>query len=159
MSSESGITAFRGHCVSMGGRRGFIRSRVCMPRCRIRDQGRHFHCPVEDGGMVSCLHGPVVSTEGPRRRAAIFRLVHMPIYDYSCRKCNAVFDLLVRGGRVPECPSCRSEDLERLMSLPRVRSSSTRDQSLRAARKRDSAQAKDRMHDRLHYEQSHDRHG
>jgi len=30
---------------------------------------------------------------------------------------------------------------------------------MKAAKKRDAGQAKDRMHDRLHDEESHDRHG
>lgn len=83
----------------------------------------------------------------------------MPIYEYSCKKCSNQFELLVRGKKTPACPSCDSEDLERLLSVPGVRSESTKDLSMRAAKKRDASQAKDRMHDRLHYEQSHDRHG
>lgn len=83
----------------------------------------------------------------------------MPIYEYSCRNCGHHFELLVRGQKHPACPSCRSEDLERLLSLPGVSSEGTRDKSLRAAKKRDKAQARDRMHDRLNYERSHDRHG
>lgn len=83
----------------------------------------------------------------------------MPIYEYTCRKCGHQFELLVRGQKVPACPSCRSEDLERMFSLPRVSSASTRDLSMRAAKKRDKTQATDRMHDQLNYERSHDRHG
>jgi hypothetical protein len=30
---------------------------------------------------------------------------------------------------------------------------------MRAAKQRDASQARDRMHERLHYEKSHDRHG
>ena len=83
----------------------------------------------------------------------------MPIYEHSCKKCSNQFELLVRGKKTPACPSCDSEDLKRLLSVPGVRSESTKDLSMRAAKKRDASQAKDRMHDRLHYEQSHDRHG
>jgi putative FmdB family regulatory protein len=83
----------------------------------------------------------------------------MPIYEYSCKECENQFEELVLGDETPRCPSCGSEALERLMSLPRVRSESTKDLSMRAAKKRDAGQAKDRMHDRLHYEKSHDRHG
>ncbi len=83
----------------------------------------------------------------------------MPIYEYSCTACGHEFEELVRGDEKPVCPSCESEDLERLMSLPRVHSQSTRDLSRKAAKKRDAAQANDRMHDRMRYEKSHDRHG
>ena len=45
------------------------------------------------------------------------------------------------------------------MSLPRVKSSGTHDLAMRAAKKRDAVQARDRMHERIRYEESHDRHG
>lgn len=83
----------------------------------------------------------------------------MPIYEYACRDCGHEFEELVRGNETPACPSCESDELERIVSLPSVRSESTREMSMRAAKKRDAGQAKDRMHDRLHYEKSHDRHG
>jgi len=83
----------------------------------------------------------------------------MPIYEYTCRGCDHRFEVLVRRDTKPVCPSCNSEQLERQTSLPSVRSAGTRSLSMRAARKRDSAQAKDRMHEQLKYEESHDRHG
>ncbi len=84
----------------------------------------------------------------------------MPIYDYSCRGCGTTFELLVRGERKPPtCPSCESQEVERKLSVPAVQSDGTRDLAMRAAKKRDAAQATDRMHERLRYEESHDRHG
>ncbi|NNF27924.1 MAG: zinc ribbon domain-containing protein [Gemmatimonadetes bacterium] len=83
----------------------------------------------------------------------------MPIYEYRCEGCAHEFETLVRGEARPACPECASEELERLMSLPRVKSSTTRDLAMRAAKKRDAGQAKDRMHERIRYEESHDRHG
>ena len=83
----------------------------------------------------------------------------MPIYEYTCRGCGHDFELLVRGSRVPSCPACESEDLERHLSMPRVSSETTRGLAKRAARKRDQVRGKDRMHDQLQYERSHDRHG
>lgn len=83
----------------------------------------------------------------------------MPIYEYECQGCESRFEVLVRSADVPACPTCGSEALERVFSLPRVQSATTQDLAMRAARRRDAAQAKDRMHDRLRYEQSHDRHG
>ena len=79
----------------------------------------------------------------------------MPIYEYSCNACSHKFEALVRKKKTPPCPSCGSEDLERLLSLPTVHSESTRKQSLRAAKKRDAALGKDRMHEQWKYEQSH----
>jgi putative FmdB family regulatory protein len=83
----------------------------------------------------------------------------MPIYEYSCKTCGNEFELLVRGEMTPECPSCKSQELERAISLPRIKSETTQGLAMRAAKKRDQAQGTDRMHDRLHYEESHDRHG
>lgn len=83
----------------------------------------------------------------------------MPIYEYICQSCTHEFETLVRGETQPVCPECESEDLERVMSLPRVKSSSTRDLAMRAAKRRDKAQATDRMQERIRYEESHDRHG
>ena len=83
----------------------------------------------------------------------------MPIYEYSCKGCGTEFELLIRGSTRPSCPECDGEELERRLSLPRVKSSGTRDLAMRAAKKRDASQAKDRMHEQLKYERSHDRHG
>ncbi|MDH3223898.1 MAG: zinc ribbon domain-containing protein [Gemmatimonadota bacterium] len=83
----------------------------------------------------------------------------MPIYEYRCAECAHEFETLVRGETQPTCPECGTDALERLMSLPRVKSSTTRDLAMRAAKKRDAGQAKDRMHERIRYEESHDRHG
>lgn len=83
----------------------------------------------------------------------------MPIYEYRCESCAHEFETLVRGEARPSCPECDSLELERLMSLPRVKSSTTRDMAMRAAKKRDASQAKDRMQERIRYEESHDRHG
>lgn len=80
----------------------------------------------------------------------------MPIYEYSCRSCGQEFELLVRGSETPACASCGSEDVERLLSLPSVKSDGTHEKALRAAKRRDSALAKDQAHEQLKYERSHD---
>ena len=80
----------------------------------------------------------------------------MPIYEYSCQACGHEFELLVLKKTKPACPSCESNDLERLISLPTVQSSTTKAAALRAAKKRDAALGKDRMHEQWKYEQSHE---
>lgn len=42
----------------------------------------------------------------------------MPIYDYRCQDCDKTFEVLVRGGQVPPCPSCGGSHLEKCVSLP-----------------------------------------
>jgi hypothetical protein len=53
------------------------------------------------------------------------------------------------------CAACGSADLERHLSLPTVNSEGSRERALGAAKKRDSAQAKDKTHEQLKYERSH----
>ena len=83
----------------------------------------------------------------------------MPIFEYSCRKCGNEFEFLVLGKVEPACPDCQSQDLERLLSLPAVKSESTKGLAMRAAKKRDSKQARERVNEQIRYEKSHDRHG
>lgn len=40
----------------------------------------------------------------------------MPIYEYKCSKCFAVFEVLVRGDEKPACPECGSKRLKKLVS-------------------------------------------
>ncbi len=80
----------------------------------------------------------------------------MPLYDFHCQSCGGESELLVRGTTVPACPACGSEALDRLPSLPAVRSDATRDVVQRYAKKRDAAQAKERINQQAHYERNHD---
>jgi putative FmdB family regulatory protein len=80
----------------------------------------------------------------------------MPIFDFACKTCGHEFEALVRKGRAPVCASCGSEELERLLSLPNVRSETTRGKAMRAARKRDQVQGRERVNEQINYEKSHD---
>jgi putative FmdB family regulatory protein len=80
----------------------------------------------------------------------------MPIYEYTCKACGDGFELLVRHDTVVACPSCRSGEIERLLSLPAVRSSGTHDLAMRAAKKRDMKQGREQMHTQREYEINHD---
>ena len=80
----------------------------------------------------------------------------MPIFEYTCRSCTHQFETLVRGSKVPSCPECQSQDLERLLSLPAVSSETTRDRAMRAAKQRDVRQGQERVHAQRQYEASHD---
>jgi putative FmdB family regulatory protein len=42
----------------------------------------------------------------------------MPLYEYSCQKCDHTFETLVFDGEEVECPECHSHRLERLLSVP-----------------------------------------
>jgi putative FmdB family regulatory protein len=80
----------------------------------------------------------------------------MPIYEYTCRKCGAAFELLVRNNRTPKCSSCGSEELDRQFSLPAVQSETTRANAMKAAKKRDNKTAIDRVEAQRLYEKNHD---
>jgi putative FmdB family regulatory protein len=80
----------------------------------------------------------------------------MPLYDFKCKACENTFEGLVRTGSEPTCPRCRGAELERLPSLPFAKTDGTRAQAMRAAQRRDAAQAKDRAHEQRKYELSHD---
>lgn len=41
----------------------------------------------------------------------------MPIYEYQCNECKSGFELLVRNGETPLCPSCDSKDVEKQLSV------------------------------------------
>ena len=79
----------------------------------------------------------------------------MPIYEYQCRGCGNEFEALVRKSDTPACPKCSSTELERLLSLPAVKTESTKAQAMKAARKRDKAQGTERTIEQLKYERSH----
>ena len=79
----------------------------------------------------------------------------MPIYEYACRSCGHRFELLVRKSTVVACPKCAHADLERLVSLPAVKSESTHAQALSAAKKRDQGQASDNSRAQREYELHH----
>jgi len=46
--------------------------------------------------------------------------VAMPLFDFRCEKCQAVFERLVRFDVIPPCPECGSEAVERCVSAPRA---------------------------------------
>jgi putative FmdB family regulatory protein len=79
----------------------------------------------------------------------------MPIFEYRCLGCTHQFEMLVLKGTVPACPKCHSESLERLMSVPAVKSESTHALAMRAAKRRDSKQADEQNRAQREYELHH----
>jgi putative FmdB family regulatory protein len=79
----------------------------------------------------------------------------MPIYEYTCTGCGHQFETLVLAGTVPACPSCKSEALEKRISMPAVKSDSTHALALKAAKKRDSKQASENSRAQREYELHH----
>ena len=40
----------------------------------------------------------------------------MPLFEYECRDCGNHFEYLTRAEQRPSCPTCSSEDLQKLLS-------------------------------------------
>jgi len=79
----------------------------------------------------------------------------VPIYEYTCRGCGHQFELLVLKGTTVACPECASADLERMLSAPAVKSETTRDLAMRAAKKRDAQQSFEKNKAQREYELHH----
>jgi putative FmdB family regulatory protein len=43
--------------------------------------------------------------------------IRMPLFEYACRGCGHRFEYLTRAGQSPACPSCRSTELEKQLSV------------------------------------------
>jgi putative FmdB family regulatory protein len=78
----------------------------------------------------------------------------MPLYEYQCRGCGNQFEALIRTGDVPACPTCKSGDLERILSLFGVATDQTRQSNLQSARKANAKVLKDKQvadHEMIHH--------
>ena len=42
----------------------------------------------------------------------------MPLYEYTCQRCEHTFEELVFNGESVSCPQCHATKLERLFSVP-----------------------------------------
>lgn len=78
----------------------------------------------------------------------------MPIYEYECRQCGHRFEYLVLASSPPaECPSCRKQDLEQLISLSGMSSESSREANYSAAHNKAASSRKEKHqedHKHLH---------
>jgi putative FmdB family regulatory protein len=79
----------------------------------------------------------------------------VPIFEYVCLNCDHTFEALVRRSDTPLCDACGSDKLRRLISTPYVKSETTKDKAMRAARKRDQKLGHERTQEQLAYERSH----
>jgi putative FmdB family regulatory protein len=80
----------------------------------------------------------------------------VPIFEYRCKACGREFETLVRPGTTPSCVACQSQDLEKLLSLPAIKSESTHALALQAAKRRDMRKADENARAQREYELKHD---
>ena len=82
----------------------------------------------------------------------------MPLYDFHCRGCGHEFEALVRtGDAAPVCPSCKGQDIERLLSSFAVSYAEKTQAAARDSRKRQIAARKDALIADEEYRQKHDK--
>ena len=79
----------------------------------------------------------------------------MPIYEYECRACGNRFEAIVRMNDSPACPSCKSEDLERLISMFAVDAPGTRSKALSAIQKSNAKVSNDKAWADFEYDKKH----
>ncbi len=80
----------------------------------------------------------------------------MPMFEYRCRGCGKQFEMLVRKGQdTPACPKCKSEELDKLLSIPAVQSESTHGLAMKAAKKRDKHAGSEKAREQREYELHH----
>ena len=80
----------------------------------------------------------------------------MPIFEYRCRACRDEFETLVRTGDTPACPKCASAELEKLLSLPAIKSETTHGLAMRAGRRSARFQQSEKLREQAEYEHNHD---
>jgi putative FmdB family regulatory protein len=79
----------------------------------------------------------------------------MPIYEYECKACGHQFEQLIRTGDVAACPSCKGQELTRLLSLSAVSSEHTRQSNFNKARARAKLVQRDKDVAQAEYEKKH----
>jgi len=80
----------------------------------------------------------------------------MPIFEYACKSCGKQFEALVRRtSDAASCPACKSTELEKLISLPAIKSESTHGLALKAAKKRDKIAGSEKAREQREYELHH----
>ena len=67
----------------------------------------------------------------------------MPLFEYLCPRCQALFEVLLRGDQTVACPECESRDVTRQVSSFAVSSAQTRHQNVMSARKERTPRARD----------------
>ena len=81
----------------------------------------------------------------------------MPLYDFRCRRCGEEFERLVRKEETVECPSCRGQDVERLLSTFALSTEERRAAAAKQSRKLQIAKNRDKVIAEEEYRQKHDK--
>jgi putative FmdB family regulatory protein len=85
----------------------------------------------------------------------------MPIFEYECKKCNHTFEFLLLPSHPtePECPSCHSRKLEKVISIFGLSTPSTRKANAKKSIAAQKAGHKDQaIEEHREYHKHHDEH-
>ena len=83
----------------------------------------------------------------------------MPLYDFRCRACDHEFEALLRPqDPPPTCPSCRSADLERLLSGFALHTEERHAAAVADSRRRQVKKNKDKLVADEEYRKKHEGH-
>jgi putative FmdB family regulatory protein len=80
----------------------------------------------------------------------------MPLFDFQCPGCGHRFEELVKGEEKPPCPACGAAGTQRLQSYSAaVSTTSSRERSLSAARRKASGVKREKDHAHQEYVRQH----
>ena len=79
----------------------------------------------------------------------------MPLYEYRCPSCDRQFELLIRGGAVPACPTCGSTTVEKILSMFAVSSEGTQLRSRQKLGAQQQVKSAANQKEREHYKHDH----
>ena len=79
----------------------------------------------------------------------------MPLFEYRCQTCDSHFELLIRAGVSPACPSCGGTSLEKELSMFAVSSDGTQMRNRQTLGAQERAKAADVRKERAHFRHDH----
>lgn len=80
----------------------------------------------------------------------------MPMFEYTCRACAHRFEMLVLKTITPACPKCASQDLERMISLPALKTEEGTQKAIKQSHGIRMKGRKDELVAQREYELKHD---
>ena len=81
----------------------------------------------------------------------------MPLFDFRCRTCGKVFEILVRTGDSPACPACGGAELEKQLPTFALSTDERRAAAAKQSRRQQIAKRQDAIIADEEYRQKHDK--
>jgi len=81
----------------------------------------------------------------------------VPLFDFRCRTCGKVFEILVRTGDSPACPACGGAELEKQLPTFALSTDERRAAAAKQSRRQQIAKRQDAIIADEEYRQKHDK--